>query len=342
MPDDIVPTTTAPKPAPLDKKAYKSDQEVRWCPGCGDYSILNAVQQLLATLGVPRHQLCFVSGIGCSSRFPYYMNTYGLHSIHGRAPAFATAIKTANPELQVWLATGDGDGLSIGGNHMLHMLRRNVDVKVLLFNNQIYGLTKGQYSPTSPPGLKTKTSPMGSVDRAVDPIRFALGCGATFIARTIDTHQKHMLGVLEAAAKHKGTAFVEIFQNCVIFNDGCFDDVIERSVRDDKTVDLVPGKPLVFGKQLDKGVKIDAAEARVVAAAEATPWDPSTRSAAGAFVLSEMAEQPGNPTPIGIFRSISAPTFDEGMNKQVTAATAKRGAGKLKDLIWSGDMWDVK
>jgi 2-oxoglutarate ferredoxin oxidoreductase subunit beta len=342
MPDDIVPMTVAPKPAPLDKKAFKSDQEVRWCPGCGDYSILNAVQQMLASLGIPRHQLCFVSGIGCSSRFPYYMNTYGLHSIHGRAPAFATAVKIANPELQVWVATGDGDGLSIGGNHTLHMLRRNVDLKVLLFNNQIYGLTKGQYSPTSPAGLKTKTSPLGSVDRPLDPVRFALGCGATFIARTIDTHQKHMLGVLEAAAKHKGTAFVEIYQNCVIFNDGCFDAIIDRSVRDDRTVDLIPGKPLVYGKQLDKGVRFEGAEARIVPAADASVWDPTSRSAAAAFVLSEMAEDPAFPTPIGIFRSISAPTFDESLNKQVQGAIAKRGPGKLKDLIWSGDMWDVK
>jgi 2-oxoglutarate/2-oxoacid ferredoxin oxidoreductase subunit beta len=332
----------APLPAaPLTKKDLKSDQEVRWCPGCGDYSVLNSVQGVMAGLGIPREQMVFVSGIGCSSRFPYYMNTYGMHSIHGRAPAFATGIKVANPSLSVWLATGDGDGLSIGGNHMAHILRRNVDVKILLFNNQIYGLTKGQYSPTSPAGLKTKTSPMGSVDRPFNPLAFALGCGATFVARTIDTHQKHMTAVLEAAAQHKGTAFVEIFQNCVIFNDGCFEDVVNKSVRDDRTVDLVPGKPLVFGKALDRGVRIDAMQTSVVSAAEATVWDPSTRSSAPAFVLAEMESEGERPTPIGILRSVEAPTFDEGVRRQIQAATAKKGKGKLKDLIWSGETWEV-
>jgi 2-oxoglutarate ferredoxin oxidoreductase subunit beta len=328
--------------AVLTKKDMKSDQEVRWCPGCGDYSILNSVQGLMAGLGIAREQMVFVSGIGCSSRFPYYMNTYGFHTIHGRAPAFATGIKVANPKLSVWLVTGDGDGLSIGGNHMAHILRRNVDVKILLFNNQIYGLTKGQYSPTSPQGLKTKTSPMGSVDRAFNPISFALGCNATFVARTIDTHQKHMQSVLETAALHKGSAFVEIFQNCLIFNDGCFDDVALKDVRDDRTVDLRTGKPIVFGKALDKGVRIDAMETSVVGAADASTWNPHTKSAAPAFVLSEMDQDKTKPTPIGIFRNVEAPTFDEGVNRQVQNAMEKRGAGKLRDLIWSGDTWDVK
>jgi len=334
--------TAAPRPAPLTKKDFKSDQEVRWCPGCGDYAILNMVQTVMAGLGVPRHDIVFVSGIGCSSRFPYYMNTYGFHTIHGRAPAFATGIKAANPKLSVWVATGDGDGLSIGGNHLAHILRRNVDVKILMFNNQIYGLTKGQYSPTSPMGQKTKSSPMGAIDRPFNPIAFALGCNATFVARTIDTHQKHMQGVLEAAAQHRGTAYVEIYQNCNIFNDGAFDDTVARDVRDDRTVDLRPGQPLVYGKTSDKGIRIDAMETKVVSAAEATTWNASTKSGAPAYVLAEMdLEKPEKPVPIGIFRSVEAPAYDEEINRQIAAAVQKRGAGNLRDLIWSGETWQV-
>jgi 2-oxoglutarate ferredoxin oxidoreductase subunit beta len=334
--------TNAPAPAPLTKKDFKSDQEVRWCPGCGDYAILNMVQTVMAGLGIQRHDIVFVSGIGCSSRFPYYMNTYGFHTIHGRAPAFATGIKSANPKLSVWLATGDGDGLSIGGNHLAHILRRNVDIKILMFNNQIYGLTKGQYSPTSPVGLKTKSSPMGAIDRPFNPLAFALGCNATFVARTIDTHQKHMQGVLEAAAQHKGTAFIEIYQNCNIFNDGAFDDIAVKDVRDDRTVDLRPGQPLVYGKAGDKGIKIDAMETKVVSAAEATTWNASTKSGAPAYVLAEMdLEKPEKPVPIGIFRSVQAPTYDEEINRQVASAIAKRGPGKLRDLVWSGETWEV-
>ena len=329
---------TASKPTAQE---FQSDQDVRWCPGCGDYSILANVQRVMPELGVPRENFVFVSGIGCSSRFPYYMNTYGMHTIHGRAPAFATGIKASRPELSVWVVTGDGDGLSIGGNHLLHTIRRNVDVKILLFNNQIYGLTKGQYSPTSPQGLKTKTSPMGAVDRPFNPISFALGCNATFVARTIDTHQKHMQAVLEAAAHHRGAAFVEIFQNCLIFNDGCFEDVANKAVRDDRTVDMIPGKPLVFGKAHDKGVRIEAMETNIVGAGDATVWNPSTKSAAPAFVLSEMDQEKSKPTPIGIFRSIEADTFDVAANKQVQSAIEKRGRGKLEDLIWSGETWEV-
>jgi len=217
--------------ATLTKKDLRSDQEVRWCPGCGDYAILNSVQGALAKMGIPRENLVMVSGIGCSSRFPYYMNTYGFHSIHGRAPAFATGIRMANPKLSVWLVTGDGDGLSIGGNHLVHILRRNVDVKILLFNNEIYGLTKGQYSPTSRLGLRTKATPYGSIDNPFNPLTVALGAGATFVARTIDTDAKHLTGILEAAAAHEGSAFIEIFQNCVIFNDKVFDEVAEKKVR---------------------------------------------------------------------------------------------------------------
>jgi 2-oxoglutarate ferredoxin oxidoreductase subunit beta len=269
------------------------------------------------------------------------MNTYGFHSIHGRAPAIATGIKTANPELSVWLVTGDGDGLSIGGNHMAHILRRNVDLKILLFNNEIYGLTKGQYSPTSPIGLKTKSTPMGSVDRPFDPISFALGCGATFVARTIDTHLKHMEQVLLAAAHHQGTAFVEIYQNCVIFNDGAFEAFSEKTVRDEKTIDLRPGQPMVFGKALDKGIKIDGWEPKVVPAAEAQVWKSDTHSGGPAFVMSQLDQEPAMPRPIGIFRDVQAPIFERAVHEQIRSARAKRGEGTLKELLYSGETWSV-
>ena len=325
----------------LTKKDFKSDQEVRWCPGCGDYAILNCVQGVMASLGVPRHQTVFVSGIGCSSRFPYYMNTYGFHSIHGRAPAIATGIKTANPELSVWLVTGDGDGLSIGGNHMAHILRRNVDVKILLFNNEIYGLTKGQYSPTSPTGLKTKSTPMGSVDRPFHPLSFALGCGATFVARTLDTHMKHMEQVLLAAANHRGAAFVEIYQNCVIFNDGCFDEFAEKTVRDDKTIDLRPGHPMVFGKELDKGIRIEGWEPKIVPAAQADVWRADTSSGGPAFVMSQLDADPAMPRPLGILRDVEAPAFERAVHEQIERAKKVRGVGTLKELVYSGDTWTV-
>jgi 2-oxoglutarate ferredoxin oxidoreductase subunit beta len=325
----------------LSKNDLKSDQEVRWCPGCGDYAILACVQGVLADLGIPREQFCLVSGIGCSSRFPYYMDTYGFHSIHGRAPAIATGVKVSNPDLSVWLVTGDGDGLSIGGNHTIHLLRRNVDVKVLLFNNEIYGLTKGQYSPTSPVGQKSKSTPFGSVDRPFNPVSLALGAGATFVASTIDTHMKHMAGTLKAAAAHKGAAFVEIYQNCVIFNDGCFDDFAEKSLRDEKTIDLIPGKPLVYGKEHEKGIKMEGFELMRVPAAEASIWDPSTASAGPGFLLSQLHSDPEMPNPIGIFRDVQAPIFDEGMRRQITTAIEKKGKGSFRDLVYSGDTWTV-
>jgi len=327
--------------APLTKKDFKSDQEVRWCPGCGDYAVLNAVQGVMAKLGVQRHEVVFVSGIGCSSRFPYYMNTYGFHTIHGRAPAFATGIKVANPDLHVWMATGDGDGLSIGGNHLAHILRRNVDVKILLFNNEIYGLTKGQYSPTSPAGQRTKTSPMGSVDRPFNPVSFALGCNATFVARTIDSHLKHMEEVLLAAAAHKGAAFIEIFQNCVIFNDGCFDEFAGKKVRDDHTVDLRPGEPLVYGKSGDKGLCLEGLGVRACAPGEATTWDPTVASAGSAFVMSQLDREPSMPRPIGIFRSVEAPAFEAAAQAQIARAREIKGEGKLEELLTAGDCWTV-
>jgi len=325
----------------LSKKDFKSDQEVRWCPGCGDYAILSAVQGVCADLGTHKDDVVFVSGIGCSSRFPYYMDTYGFHTIHGRAPAFATGVKTANPELSVWLVTGDGDGMSIGGNHMIHILRRNVDLNILLFNNEIYGLTKGQYSPTSPVGLRTKTSPMGSVDRPLNPLSFALGCNATFVARTLDNHVKHMQATLKAAAAHKGTSFVEIYQNCVIFNDGCFDDVAEKSVRDDRTIDLIPGEKMVYGKEHDKGLRWDGGTIVRCTAEEADVWDPTVQSASPAFLMSTLDHDPDMPNPIGIFRAVDDQIYEDEVNGQVAAAIEKKGLGELEKMIYAGETWEV-
>src|SRR5580700_5588938 len=247
----------------LNRKDFVSDQEVRWCPGCGDYAILAAVQKTMPEFGIAPENTVFISGIGCSSRFPYYMNTYGFHSIHGRAPAFATGLKVANPELSVWVITGDGDGLSIGGNHLLHAMRRNVDLKIVMFNNEIYGLTKGQYSPTSRPGTKTKSSPGGSVESPLRPLSIALGAEATFVARTMDVDIKHLTETLKRAAEHKGTAFVEVYQNCVIFNDGVFDYAADKTSRADNTLYLEHGKPLVFGKARDKGIRLNPSDLTV-------------------------------------------------------------------------------
>ena len=326
----------------LTKKDFQSDQEVRWCPGCGDYAILSVVQGVCADLGLSREQTVFVSGIGCSSRFPYYMDTYGFHTIHGRAPGFATGIKVANPELNVWLVTGDGDGMSIGGNHLAHILRRNVNVNILLFNNEVYGLTKGQYSPTSPVGQKSKTSPMGSIDRPFNPINFALGANATFVARTIDTHVKHMAEVLKTAAAHDGTSFVEIYQNCLIFNDGCFDDVVDRKIRDDMTVDLKPGEPLIYGKELDKGMRFNGWGLERCSADEAATWDSTVESTAPAVMMGELANEADMPRPIGIFRQVEAPAFEVETERQITTAKEVKGDGQLKDLIYQGNTWEVE
>ena len=325
----------------LKAKDFKSDQEIRWCPGCGDYAIIASVQAVLADIGVARENVVMVSGIGCSSRFPYYMETYGFHGIHGRANAIATGVKVANPDLQVWVITGDGDGLSIGGNHMIHSLRRNVDLKIILFNNEIYGLTKGQYSPTSPQGLKTKTSPFGSVDAPFNPLQLALGSGSTFVARTLDTQPKHMKEVLAAAAAHKGSAFVEVWQNCVIFNDAAFKEWTDKTVRDEQTIFLQPGQPMVFGKDQNKGLKIDGFALKVVPAAEASVWDPTVESAGPAFVLTQLDEDPAMPRPFGVFRAVSRPTLDELVHAQVNSVTQKRGPGVLKDLLYTDDCWTV-
>jgi 2-oxoglutarate ferredoxin oxidoreductase subunit beta len=248
----------------LTRKDFVSDQTVRWCPGCGDYAILAQMQKVLPDLGIPREKIVFISGIGCSSRFPYYMNTYGIHSIHGRAPTLATGLKIANPDLSVWVITGDGDGLSIGGNHLLHVLRRNLDINIILFNNRIYGLTKGQYSPTSLPGHKTKTSPMGSLEQSFNPLSVAIGAEATFVARTIDTNVKHMAEILKRAAEHKGTSFIEIYQNCVIFNDGAWSYATEAAVKDENVLELEHGQPMIFGKNRDKAIRLNELQPEVV------------------------------------------------------------------------------
>jgi 2-oxoglutarate ferredoxin oxidoreductase subunit beta len=325
----------------LKGKDFKSDQEIRWCPGCGDYSIISSVQSVLAELGRDKDNVVMVSGIGCSSRFPYYMDTYGFHSIHGRANAVATGVKVANPDLETWVITGDGDGLSIGGNHMIHSLRRNVNLKIILFNNEIYGLTKGQYSPTTPQGQKTKTSPFGSVDAPFNPLQLALGAGATFAARTLDVRPKHMKAVLKAAAEHKGAAFVEVWQNCVIFNDGCFKSWSEKKVRDDQTIDLVAGEPMIFGADREKGLKAEGCHIQVVSADEASVWDPYVNSPGPAFLMSQLDNDPSMPRPFGVYRSVEAPTLDELVHAQIDEVTEKRGVGDLKDLIYTPDAWKV-
>ena len=327
--------------ATLTKKDFQSDQEVRWCPGCGDYAILSAMQKYLADIGADPAQTVFVSGIGCSSRFPYYMNTYGFHTIHGRAPAIATGIKAANPDLDLWLVTGDGDALSIGGNHLAHILRRNVNVNILMFNNEIYGLTKGQYSPTSPVGTKRKSSPMGSIDRPFNPISFAIGCNATFVARTHDMDAKHMAKTFTAAHQHRGTSFIEILQNCVIFNKDFYSDTIDKKVRPDRTIDLVPGEQMIFGKERDKGLQVRGWKAEVVDAQQADVWDPATEFAGPAFLMSQMDADQGLPTPMGIFRAVTADCYEDAIHDQIREATAKKGEGRIEDLVWAGERWEI-
>ena len=335
-------TTTAT----LSKKDFQTDQEVRWCPGCGDYAILSAVQSVFPELGVAREKFVVVSGIGCSSRFPYYMNTYGFHTIHGRAPAIATGLKLARPELEVWIATGDGDALSIGGNHLIHTLRRNVGVKILMFNNRIYGLTKGQYSPTSELGKRTKSSPYGSVDYPFNALSVAIGAGATFVARSVDVFQQHLKQTLKAAAAHRGTAFVEIYQNCNIFNDKAFAHLTEKEVRDDALVELENGKPLVFGKARDRGVRLNGTELEVISFADGfgpqdcLVWDETRPNPAIAFMAAQM-DSPRFPVPIGVLRKVDLPTFESGMSAQIQRETEKRGAGSLDKLLVVGETWTV-
>jgi 2-oxoglutarate/2-oxoacid ferredoxin oxidoreductase subunit beta len=335
-------------PVKLTAKDFKSDQEVRWCPGCGDYAILSAVQGFMPSLGIPRERIVFVSGIGCSSRFPYYMNTYGMHSIHGRAPAIATGLSVSRPDLSVWVITGDGDALSIGGNHLIHALRRNVNLKILLFNNQIYGLTKGQYSPTSERGKVTKSTPMGSLDHPFNPVSVALGAEATFVARSIDSDRGHLTEVLRKAAAHRGTAFVEVYQNCNIFNDGAFDVLKEPDTRADNQIRLEHGKPIRFGADGEKGVRLtEEARVEVVDVAEVGEdallvHDEHRKEPSLAFMLSRLAHSTHKPTPIGVFRDVDRPVYDELMAEQLEAATAKQGRGDLAKLLHGGDTWQLR
>jgi 2-oxoglutarate ferredoxin oxidoreductase subunit beta len=340
-------TTSATLPV-YKKKDFQSDQDVRWCPGCGDYAILSAVQSVFPELGVPKEKFVVVSGIGCSSRFPYYMNTFGFHTIHGRAPALATGIKIAQPDLEVWVATGDGDALSIGGNHTIHMLRRNVGIKVLLFNNRIYGLTKGQYSPTSELGKRAKSTPYGSLDRPFRPLSLALGAEATFVARSVDIFQPHLKTVLRKAAAHSGSAFVEVLQNCNIFNDGAWETLTEKGLRDEHTMTLEHGSPLVFGKQRDKGIRLNGLELEVVKLGNGVSeedllvHDERNPNPAYAFLLSRMDAEPGFPTPIGVLRAIDAPCYEQEIADQIRAVTEKKGEGDLAALLHAGDTWEVK
>ena len=333
------------KKAVLTKKDFISDQEVRWCPGCGDYAILNAVQQVFPKLGIPRERFVVISGIGCSSRFPYYMNTYGFHSIHGRAPTLATGLKITRPELSVWVITGDGDALSIGGNHLIHAMRRNLGLKILMFNNRIYGLTKGQFSPTSEQGKRTKSTPMGSVDRPFNPISVALGAECTFVARSVDIYQAHLKEILRRAAEHQGTAFVEILQNCNIFNDHAFEYMTEKAVRDDNQILLEQDKPLVFGKSKKMGIRMTGYMPEAVELADDLPEGAvldhdERRPAAYAFMLSRMVP-PEFPTPIGIFRAIDVPSYEHEANAQLREAESRQGQGDLHALLGAGETWEV-
>ncbi|MDE0942701.1 MAG: 2-oxoacid:ferredoxin oxidoreductase subunit beta [Alphaproteobacteria bacterium] len=332
---------------PLKAKDFASDQEVRWCPGCGDYAILKGVQKTLADIGTAPENVVFISGIGCSSRFPYYMSTYGFHTIHGRAPAFATGVKLANPELDVWLVTGDGDGLSIGGNHLLHALRRNVNMQIMLFNNEIYGLTKGQYSPTSKQGTRSPSTPMGSLDRPLSPVLFALGANASFVARAVDTQQKHMPGVLKRAHTHQGASFVEIYTNCIVYNDGVFSSFAEKGTAAEGELLLEHGDPMIFGKERDKGIRMKpgALELEVVQLGvdgitedDLLRHDETSRVLAG--LLGAM-QNPDFPVAVGVLYCEAAEAYETAVYQQVDAARAANGKADINALLRSGSTWTV-
>ncbi len=328
------------------KEDFVSDQQVRWCPGCGDYAILSTTQRTLAKFPIPKENHVFISGIGCSSRFPYYMNTYGFHTIHGRAPTIASGLRCINPDLNIWVITGDGDGLSIGGNHLIHCMRRNMNLNILLVNNQIYGLTKGQYSPTSQPGKVTKTSPEGSIDYPINALCVAIASEATFIARTLDTAPSHMSTILEKAMNHKGVSFVEIYQNCIIFNDKTFGPVTGRETRDERMLYLEHDKPLIFGKEKEKAIRLKGLHPEIVNinevdSSELLIHNEKDTEPNYAYFLTQM-EYPEMPVPFGVFRDIDKPTYDEMLNEQVQGAIKKKGVGDLKDLIYGKDTWEVK
>ena len=327
------------------KKDFTSDQAVRWCPGCGDYAILAQTQKVFPDLGVDKENFVFISGIGCSSRFPYYMDTYGFHTIHGRAPAIASGVKLANPDLSVWVVTGDGDGLSIGGNHTIHLLRRNLDINVMLFNNRIYGLTKGQYSPTSEVGKITKSTPMGSLDTPFNPLTLALGAGATFVSRTIDKQTKHMQAMIMRSHGHKGTSFMEIYQNCNIFNDGAFAQLTDKETKSDTVLLLENGEPMLFGAEKQKGVRLDGNTPIVVEIGDKWGVDDVLVHDESDYViaslLSNMTYQPDFPDPIGVLYAIEAETYEDRMVAQLDLAIEKKPSGSIQDILNSGDTWVV-
>ena len=332
---------------PLKVKDYKSDQSVKWCPGCGDFTILAALQKSLARRQIPKEDIVFVSGIGCSSRLPYYMDTYGIHSIHGRAPAIATGVKLANPELEVWVITGDGDALSIGGNHFLHTIRRNISLKIVLFNNRIYGLTKGQVSPTSELGKRTKSTPYGSIENPVHAVSVALGAEITFVARVIYNDTEMLQYVFERAAAHRGTAFVEVYQECSVYNHEAFAYLTDRQTREDNLLRLVHGQPMIFGKDRDKGVLRLGLDTRIVTLGKGITeedlmvHDEHCDSPCLAFQLSRM-HYPDLPTPMGIFRDVEKPVYEEMMFDQIRETTERLGPGSLEKLFSSGDTWTVE
>lgn len=332
---------------PLTIKDFKSDQEVRWCPGCGNYSVLSQMQRVLADAGAKKEQTVFVSGIGCSSRFPYYMNTYGFHGIHGRAPAVATGVKVGNPQLDVWVITGDGDALSIGGNHFVHAVRRNLGFKIILFNNRIYGLTKGQYSPTSEFGKRTKSSPWGTIDHPIHPISIAIGAEITFVARCVDVDVKFMQTVLRRASEHKGTAFVEVYQDCNVYNHGAYNFASDRKTKLDNVLYLEHGKPMIFGSKKNKGIRLNGTTPEVVelgdgiTADDLLVHDEQSPEPTLAYLLSRM-HFPDFPEPMGVFRAVELPTYEELLMDQIATATDKLGDGQIETLLGSGDTWTVK
>lgn len=324
---------------------FQSDQEVRWCPGCGDYTILAAVQTFMAQMGVPRENIVVVSGIGCAARFPYYMKTYGFHTIHGRAPAIATGLAASRPDLSIWVVTGDGDALSIGGNHLIHSLRRNVNLKILLFNNQIYGLTKGQYSPTSEVGKRTKSTPFGSIDHPFNPVSLALGAEASFVARTIDMDRNHTTHILEEAVTHRGSAFIEIYQNCNVFNDKAFIQLTGKNERVANRINLQAGKPVIFGRSGENCIVMEDGEARIkptssVASDQILVHDPTRENPSVAFSISRLAHGPFGPTPLGVFRKVRRPTYGAEMQLQIVESQ-DRGPADLNALFSSAGTWEV-
>ncbi len=330
-----------------ERADFQTDQEVRWCPGCGDYTILATVQNYLADLDVPREDHVFVSGIGCAARFPYYVESYGMHSIHGRAPAIASGIASTRPELAVWVVTGDGDALSIGGNHLIHALRRNLNMTILMFNNQIYGLTKGQYSPTSEPGKRTKSSPMGAIDFPFNPVSVALGAEASFVARTIDMDRDHSREVIRRAHEHQGAAFVEIYQNCNVFNDKAFIQVTGKDERKANRINLVHGEPVIFGAEGEKAVVVHEGTASIVNAAEVSAsnihiHDEQAPSPAPAFALSRLSHGPHGPTPVGVFRAVERSGYADMLDQQILDSQAKKGPGDLMELISQNGTWTVE